>query len=253
MHNIPNYILNELIKLKSNKLSESEARSLENQIKVKTDVVESLNSLIRIRILILLWAYKEQSVNDLCQKLGKSWPTVNKHLKAMKQAGLLDLRKVKSPGPKDKKLFSAKPDVIKYTRLGFEFLNLDPKEVMEILFEDIKSDEKTLEIIQKIFEDLIPYHEELLRKLTELEPTNENLEMFYKTRHVNYYVEVLDEEEFEYYFEKYREFLEEIEEYKDKRREELGDEKKERPYAAFHAILPLKKIQEARFKRFWNK
>jgi DNA-binding transcriptional ArsR family regulator len=238
--------------LNSDTLSEKEAKKLKSQIKTKTDVVESLNSLIRIRILILLWAYKEQSVNDLCEKLGKSWPTVNKHLNILKDAGLLDLRKVKSPGPKDKKLFSAKPEIIKFTRLGFDFLNLDPEEVMDILIEDIKSDEKTLEIIKKIFEDLIPYHEELLRKLTELDLTNEELEDFYKTKHVNYYVEVLDETEFEYYFERYREFLKDIAEFKEKRREKLGDEKKEKPYAAFHILLPLKEIQDARFKRFWN-
>jgi len=242
-----------MVESKSDTLSKSKIETLMRNIKQKTEVVEALNSLIRIRILILLWAYKEQSVNDLCEKLGKSWPTVNKHLEILENAGLLDLREVKSPGPRDKKLFSARKDLLKYTRLGFEFLKLDPKDVLEILLEDVKSDETTLELIQKIFDDLIPYHEELIRKLKEIELTQENLKEFYERSHVNYYVETLDEEEFDYYFERYKEFLADMEEYKEKRKRENGAKKTEKPYAAFHIILPLKKIQEARFKRFWNK
>lgn len=242
-----------MVESESEKLSNAKIEKMKKNIEEKTQVVEALNSLIRIRILILLWAYKEQSVNDLCEKLGKSWPTVNKHLKILRNAGLLDLRKVKSPGPKNKKLFSARPDLIKYTRLGFEFLKMDPEEVLDILLEDVKSDEKTLELIQKIFDDVIPYHEELVRKLKVIKPTQEKLSKFYERSHVNYYVEILDEEEFDYYFERYKEFLEDMEEYKEKRRSELGPEKREKPYAALHVILPLKKIQEARFKRFWNK
>lgn len=242
-----------MVESKSDTLSKSKTETLMRTIKQKTKVVEALNSLIRIRILILLWAYKEQSVNDLCEKLGKSWPTVNKHLTILEDAGLLDLREVKSPGPRDKKLFSTRADLLKYTRLGFEFLKLDPKDVLEILLEDVNSDGTTLKLIQKIFDDVIPYHEELVRKLKEIELDKEKLEEFYERSHVNYYVETLDEEEFDYYFERYKEFLADMEKYKEKRRKERGQEKTEKPYAAFHIILPLKKIQEARFKRFWNK
>jgi len=242
-----------MVDSKSNLLNESKKDRLKENIKQKTDVVNALNSLIRIRILILLWAYKEQSVNDLCDKLGKSWPTVNKHLEILENEGLLDLREVKSPGPRDKKLYSANPDLIKYTRLGFEFLDLDPKDVVEILLEDVKSDGITLEIIQRIFDDLIPYHQELERKLKETELTNEALKNFYERSHVNYYVEILDEEEFDYYFQRYKEFLDDMEKYKAKRKKQMGKEINKKPYAAFHVILPLKKVQEARFKRYWNK
>ncbi|MBD3214393.1 MAG: winged helix-turn-helix transcriptional regulator [Candidatus Lokiarchaeota archaeon] len=242
-----------MVESDSGPLSKSNVEKLMENIKEKTEVVKTLNSLIRIRILILLWAYKEQSINELCEKLGKSWPTVNKHLNIMQKKGLLELREVKSPGPQDKKLFSAREDLIKYTRLGFEFLEeLDPDRILKILLQDVISDEKTLELIQKIFDDLIPYHEELVRKLKDIEPTRDNLKDFYKRAHVNYYVETLDEEEFEYYHKRYKEFLEDMEQYKKKRKSESGAERKEKPYAALHLILPLKKIQEARFKRFWN-
>ena len=239
-------------KIEDNDLSQKYIEQLKTQLKIQAEVVDALNKTIRIRILLLLWAYKEQSVNDLCKKLGKSWPTTTKHLEVLEEAGLLDTREEKSRGPKNKKIYSVKPNIIQSTRLGFDFLKLPPEDIVEILSNDLKSDAKTLEIIKKIFDDLTPYHEELERILREITPNRENLEEFYLKKHVNYYVELLDEEEFEFYFEKYREFLDNLEKFRNKRRDQRKSTLIEKPYALLNIILPIKEIQEARFKRFWK-
>ncbi|MBD3255107.1 MAG: helix-turn-helix domain-containing protein [Candidatus Lokiarchaeota archaeon] len=234
-------------------LSQKEIDQLKEQLRIQTQIVEALNKMIRIRILILLWVYKEQSINDLCKKLGKSWPTVTKHLGKLEEAGLLNIREEKSPGPKNKKIYSVKPDIIQSTRLGFDFLKLPPEDVAGILKDDLKSDLKTLEIIKKIFDDLNPYHQELHRKLDSLELTKENLEEFYLKKHVNYYIETLDEEEFEFYFKKYMEFLQEFEEFRREKNKDKTSQLSERPYIMLQIIFPMREIQEARFDGFWDK
>lgn len=239
-------------KIEANDLSQKAIEQLKTQLKIQAEVVDALNKTIRIRILLLLWAYKEQSVNDLCKKLGKSWPTVTKHLEVLEKAGLLDTREEKSRGPKNKKIYSVKPNIIQSTRLGFDFLKLPPEDIVEILSNDLKSDAKTLEIIKKIFDDLTPYHKELERILREITPNRENLEEFYLKKHVNYYIELLDEEEYEFYFEKNQEFLENLEAFRNKRRDQRKSAQTEKPYAVLNIILPIKEIQEARFKRFWK-
>ncbi|MHA1254081.1 MAG: ArsR/SmtB family transcription factor [Promethearchaeota archaeon] len=236
----------------NSELNQKKIEQMKEQLKNQEEIVEIINHTTRIRILLLLWAYKEQSVNDLCKKLGKSWPTVSKHLEILEVAGLLSIREEKSRGPKNKRIYSVIPDLIQYTRLGFDFLKLPPEDILDILSHDIKSDAKTLEIIKKIFDDLPSYHEELERILREMTPTKENLEEFYLKKHVNYYVETLDEEEFEFYFEKYKEFLENLESFRKKKRAQRKSAQIEKPYVVLNIILPIREIQEARFKRFWK-
>lgn len=241
-----------MTKIERNELSQNEIEQLKAQIKRQNTIVDSINKLIKIRILILLWAYKEQSVNDLCKKLGKSWPTITKHLHSLEKAGLLNIREEKSRGPKNKKIYSVKPGLIKSTRLEFDFLKLPPEDIVEILSQDLKSDAKTLEIIKKIFADLLPYHGELERQLREMVPTREKLEDFYLKKHVNFYVELLDEEEFEFYFKKFTEFLNDLEAFRSEKKKQKKSDQTEKPYAMFHIIFPIREIQEARFRRFWN-
>jgi predicted transcriptional regulator len=237
-------------------LTQSEKQNpeqIKKNLKIQEKVTATINKMIRIRILILLWAYGKQSINDLCEKLDKSWPTINKHLGILHEAGVLEVEEVKSRGPKNKKLYSTIPDLIKSTRLGYEFLKLPPKDIKEILARDIKSDVKTLEIIKKVFNDLTPYHEELERNLREIKPERKTLKEFYKKKHINYYVETLDDEEFsDFYYEKYNKFLEELEEFRNKKKSKKDSSDTEKPYIALHIILPIKEMQEARFKGFWN-
>ncbi|TXT60714.1 MAG: hypothetical protein BAJALOKI2v1_80006 [Promethearchaeota archaeon] len=226
---------------------------IKKRLKNQEKVVDSINKMTRIRILILLWAYGEQSINDLCEKLDKSWPTINKHLGILEESEILDVREVKSRGPKNKKLYSVKPELIPKTRLGFDFLNLPPEDVKEILLRDIKADVKTLEIIKKVFNDLPDYHAELVRNLKAMDTERDILKNFYLKKHVNYYVETLSDKEFsDYYFERFTEFMDDLEDYRKKHKIDEDLNSSEKPYIAFHIILPIKKIQEARFRSFWN-
>jgi len=241
-----------MVKTEQNELNDIDIQQLKTRIKTVSTVIEALNKTIRIRILLLLWAYKEQSINDLCEKLGKSWPTVTKHVDILEKSGILKVREERSRGPKNKKIYSVIPDLLQSTRLGYDFLKLPPEDVVEILSQDLKSDAKTLEIIKKIFDDLTPYHEEIDRNLREMIPERKKLEEFYKKKHINYYVEVLDEEEFEFYSSRYKQFLEELEAFRMERKKKNKKVQTEKPYAVLDILLPIKEIQEARFKRFWK-
>ncbi len=241
-----------MVKTEQNELNDIDIQQLKTRIKTVSTVIEALNKTIRIRILLLFWAYKEQSINDLCEKLGKSWPTVTKHVDILEKSGILKVREERSRGPKNKKIYSVVPDLLHSTRLGYDFLKLPPEDVVEILSQDLKSDAKTLDIIKKIFDDLTPYHEEIERNLKEMIPDRKNLEDFYKKKHINYYVEVLDEEEFEFYSSRYKQFLEELEAFRMERKKKNKKVQTEKPYVVLDILLPIKEIQEARFKRFWK-
>ncbi|TFG14942.1 MAG: transcriptional regulator [Promethearchaeota archaeon] len=241
-----------MVKSQENELNNIDVDQLKAQMKGISTVIQALNKTIRIRILLLLWAYKEQSINELCEKLGKSWPTVTKHIDILEKSGILEVREEKSRGPKNKKIYSVIPDLLQSTRFGYDFLKLPPEDVVEILSQDLKSDAKTLEIIKKIFDDLTPYHEEIGRNLREMTPNRKNLEEFYKKKHVTYYVEVLDEEEFEFYSNRYDQFLEELEAFRIERKKKDKKKRTEKPYVVLDIRLPIKEIQEARFKRFWK-
>ena len=241
-----------MAKTEKYELSQEKIDQLKSRIKNQVEVMDAINNATKVRILLLLWIYKEQSVNDLCEKLGKSWPTVKGHLKDLKDAGLLNTREERSRGPKNKKIYSVIPNLLAYTRLEFDFLKLPPQDIVDILSHDLKSDAKTLEIIKKIFEDLPPYYNELDRKLKELPPTGANMKDFYLRKHVNYYVELLDEEEFEFYFEKYQEILRDLEIFRSERKKPKKPAQTDKHYAVLDIILPIKEIQEARFKRFWK-
>ncbi len=241
-----------MVKIENEELSQEKIDHLKDRIKNQVEVIDAINNITRIRILLLLWIYKEQSAKDLCEKLGKSWPTVTKHLGVLEESGLLKVREVKSRGQFNKKIYSVIPNLLAYTRLGFDFLKLPPEDIVEILSHDLRSDAKTIEIIKKIFEDLPPYYDELDRKLFELSPTRKNMDDFYFKKHINYYVELLDEEEFEFYFEKYQGMLKELETFRSERKKPKKSIQTDKIYTVLDIILPIKEIQEARFKRFWK-
>lgn len=241
-----------MVKTENNELSQEKIDQLKARIKNQVEVMDAINNTTKIRILLLLWIYKEQSANDLCKKLGKSWPTVTKHLGVLEESGLLNVREVKSRGQFNKKIYSVIPNLLASTRLGFDFLKLPPNDIVDLLSHDLKSDAKTLEIIKKIFEDFPPYYDELERKLKEVHPTRENLKDFYLRKHVNYYVELLDEEEFEFYFEKYQQILKDLETFRSERKKPKKSVQTDKHYTVLDIILPIKEIQEARFKRFWK-
>ena len=113
-----------------NELSASEIKKLKADLKNRSDTIDAINNTTKIRILLLLWIYKEQSIKALCTKLGKSRPTVTGHLEGLEEAGLLDKREEKSRGKYNRKIYSVIPDIIKYTRLGFDFLKLPPKDIV---------------------------------------------------------------------------------------------------------------------------
>ena len=111
-----------------------------------------------------------------------------------------------------------------------------------------------MRIIIKVLEDMLPYYRDLTIILKEMDnPGISDLEEFYNKKHVNYYVDVLDNDEFDYYFEQYKKFLENLEEYRRNNRSKGVDGKAPKPHAAVHMILPIKRIQEAQYDRLWKK
>ncbi len=227
---------------------------LRDNLQKRLDLAESLQKFTRTRILMLLWAYKELSVKDLCDKLGKSWPTVNRHLEDLNDAGVLDVREEKSPGPKNKKLYSMKPNILMYTRIAFRDIEgLSTEDTKKLFMKGFISDGKTMEILKSVLEDITPYFN-VLQDMLNMEDikTHDALKKFMIENRVSYYIEALDEKEFEFYLKKYSELYNELVNFRKKRLEELKGEKIERPYLTCHMLLPIKKIQEARVQRIWQ-
>lgn len=235
------------------KSENSDIEDLREHLKKRLDLAESLHNFTRTRILMLLWAYKEQSVKDLCDKLGKSWPTVNRHLEVLDEAGVLDIRGIKSPGPKKKKLYSLKPNILMSTRITFkDTKQLSINDIKKLYVKGFESDGKTIDILKQVLDDITPYFEDLQGMInTEDINTHDALRDFMLKNRVSYYIEALDEVEFQFYLKKYSELYNELVEFRKKRLEELKGKKMERPYITAHMIVPVKKIQEARVQRFW--
>ena len=233
------------------RISDKDLIKFKEQLERASNMAETLQPYLRVRILLILWSYCEQSVDDLCKKLGKSWPTVTRHLNAMEEAGIMNIREVKARGPKNKKLYSLKPNLIAMTRGDDKFVRkIPPKDTLYFLNKWLQSDQKTFELMKNIFDDLIKYLGDLMRQLKEV-PSN-SLELFdhYYDNRVHYYIESLDQEEFEFYFNKYQELREELKIFRESRAQSKEKVKNERIHATFHGIAPIKKIQEARFNRF---
>ena len=237
--------------------TEKDINQLKQAIAGRMLLAEQMQEFTRTRILLLLWAYKEQSVKELCEKLGKSWPTVNRHLVTLEKAGILDTREEISPGPKNKKIYSLKPNILMKTRTSLkEFRNIPSKDLKELLIRGFQSDSKTINIVKKVFDDIINYFEDLQRKIKEIDPSDfdnfRDLGDFLLRRRVSYYIEALDDVEFEFYMNEYHKLYNKLVAFREKRLEETKGEKVSRPFLAFHSIIPIKKIQEARFNRFWD-
>ncbi len=242
-----------MAKKKSESLENNTIEDLFLSIEKRLNLAESLHNFTRVRILMLLWAYKEQSVKDLCDKLGKSWPTVNRNLTVLIEAGVIDVRGIDSPGPKKKKLYSLKPDILMRTRIMSRDVQDFPVEKVKNLYiKGFESDGKTIETVKNVMEDIIPYFQDLQTTLSS-EPleNHEDLQKFMIENRVSYYIEALDEEEFKIYLKKYSELYNEMVVFRKKRLEELKGEKVKKPHIVFHTIIPIKKIQEARIQRFW--
>ncbi|MHA1490540.1 MAG: ArsR family transcriptional regulator [Promethearchaeota archaeon] len=243
-----------MAKKKEDKLDQSVVERIKIGAKRQFEVVDAINKIIRVRILLLLWAYNEQSVNDLCVKLGKSWPTVTRHLNVLEKVGLLNVREEKSRGPKNKKIYSVIPEILSLTRFEENFLRkITPEDAIEIFSHDLTSDAKIIDIFKKIFDDIIPYYGELGRILREMQDVSvSQMEDFYLKKRVNYYVEILNDEEFEFYIKRYNELLKDFITFRSERAKQDKSVESEKPFATIHMVLPIKKIQEARFKRFWK-
>ncbi len=237
---------------KDKELSNSSSERADiNNMEFQLKVAETLNDLTKIRILLLLWASGELSINELCEKLGKTRPTVLKHLKELKKTGLLKVQRKE----KKMKMYSVIPNLLELTRLDLEHLkSLPSAQVKRILEKDLDSDKKTIQLIKKILDDCIPYYQDLKKYLKEAHKlTPDEIETFYKRKHINYYVEVLDEEEYQEYFKFYEELMEKMDDFREKRKMQGKPNNNKKPFASFHIILPIKEIQEARFNRMWKK
>ncbi len=204
-------------------------------------------------MVILLLIYKELSVNDLCKIMNKSWPTISGHLTALEEAGLLNVRKVKVRGPKDKKLYSVNTEILAELRIDYGKLrNVSSEEVIDILSRELKGDAWTMRFIKKLIDDLIPYFGAIEKKLNDTGYSDsEKLIEFYNEHKANHYIESLDEDEYAFYLQRYEKLHRELIEFRNKRVIEGKSIISSRPYGTLHVILPLKKIQEINYNLYW--
>lgn len=236
-----------------NESKEDDLSKVKQKVVSAIKIGKAIRKFIHARILLLLLVYKELSIMDLCKILDKSWPTINRHLKILEEAGIVEIRRVSGKGPKKKKIYSVKSDILEQTRLDYDELKELPfRDVKYILSRELRGDIWTMEFVQKLIDDLIPYLNAFEKQLRDIKfSSSETSVDFYCEYKASHYLEALDEEEYAFYLEKYKDLYKELSEFRKKKRKQEVPIKTARPYGVFHIIMPLKKIQESNYNLYW--
>jgi len=209
-------------------------------------ILEALQNITRLRMIIMLYIYNELSLGGLAKKIGISKSTASRHLKIMQRIGLIRCRTEKSRSPRAKQFFSATPEIIEMVRLSRSVLRtISPEKALEARLKDINVDALLFSVMNLILNEIISYYEKFEKKIREYRPSNhQKIEELFSTENTcRYYLWYFDEQQFEIFKERYKEFF-------NKLREELNDlENKrydtitlEKPFLVWYLLIPLKKV-----------
>ena len=245
-----NKVKSERDKIIREKRSKSDIQNIQfNDTQQIIKILESLSNSTRIWLMIILNVYKELGVGKLSKMLGISKTTALRHLKFLKEAGLIKIREEKIRGPKLKQYFSVIVtglDVIEKTRLSRSLLRtLSPEQSLKTHKVDLNLDILLFSIINKIINEMISYYKEIQKYINEFKPqdhkTIENI--FSSENYSRYYLWVFNEEQFNLFKKRYRTFFEEL-----RKDLKILESKKTysktaiKPFLVWHMLVPIKKI-----------
>lgn len=203
-----------------------------------------INSDLRLRLVLLLNCYEEQSIKQICRILKKSKVTITNHLKGLAEIGILRVREEALKGPLVRKYYSVDPFF--FSRMARvkckNFQSLTTHEKWDYLSQKANFERFELQFMQSLITQIIPYSKKLNLKILEYQEVNaEYSEAVYEEKKPRHYIYPLNEDEYKIYLEESALMIARL---RDKFAEIRGkkDYKTAKPYLAWHILIPLRKF-----------
>ncbi len=206
----------------------------------KFDMLKTLNSKSRLRILLFLFIYRKLSLTELSQRLGKTKNTVIYHIKRMVNYGIIHEEDEKIPNSiKPIKVYRLNPDFYKqiFTPFG-DLADLSNSEIMEY-------SKNVFQWNSLLFETMRGFLRELGDFYSENEPNLCNIEStvaFHENHQTPRDLIPLSQQGYHEYMKNYQEMMEKTVNFLEKESNAQGE--LIRPYLAFNVVLPIKTLVE---------
>ena len=206
----------------------------------KFDMLKTLNSKSRLRILLFLFIYRKLSLTELSQRLGKTKNTVIYHIKRMVNYGIIQEEDEKIPNSiKPIKVYRLNPDLYKqiFTPFG-DLADLSNNEIMEY-------SKNVFQWNSLLFETMRGFLKELSDFYSENEPNLHNIEStvaFHENHQTPRDLIPLSEQGYKEYMINYQVMMEKTVNFLEKESKCQGE--LIRPFLAFNVVLPIKTLVE---------
>jgi DNA-binding transcriptional ArsR family regulator len=223
--------------MKNHKISSSDQK--------KFEMLKTLNSKPRLRILLFLFIYRKLSLTELSERLGKTKNTVIYHIKRMVHYGIIHEEDEKIPNSiKPIKVYRLNSDLYKqiFTPFG-DLRDLSNNEIMEYSKNVFQWNILLFETIREFLRELGDFY-------TQNEPSLHDIEStlaFHKNHQTPRDLIPLSEQGYLEYVKNYKELIERTVNFLEKEAED--NEELIRPFLAFNIILPIKTLVDFRTKK----
>ncbi|TXT67462.1 MAG: hypothetical protein BAJALOKI1v1_90034 [Promethearchaeota archaeon] len=135
---------------------------IKNKLNQKIQVLKLLNTVTRLRIILVLMVYGKQSLAQLRDKTGKTKATITNHIKKFENLGIINTSRKDAKGSIDAKVYELIPGFIDLIKLNPEDINLLSEEEQKIVLKFfILRDKWMFEMMRNIFQLLTLYYSEL--------------------------------------------------------------------------------------------
>ena len=202
----------------------------------KFDMLKTLNSKPRLRILLFLFIYRRLSLTELSERLGKTKNTVIYHIKRMVTYGIIHEEDEKIPNSiKPIKVYHLNPDFYRqiFTPFG-DLADLSDNEIMEYSKNVFQWNILLFETIREFLRELGDFYSENEPNLHDIESTV----AFHKNHQTPRDLIPLSKQGYLEYMKNYKELMERTVNFLEKEEEE------EHEFLAFNVILPIKTLVE---------
>ncbi|MBD3213453.1 MAG: helix-turn-helix domain-containing protein [Candidatus Lokiarchaeota archaeon] len=234
----------------------SDTDGIKKQLTQKVEVMKLLNTVTRLRIILILLVYGKQSLAELEEKIGRTKATITHHIKKFEELGIIKTTRKNARGSIDAKVYQLIPEFLDLIQLSPEELNLiegdDQKDILQFL---LLRDKWMFEMIRNIFQLINLFYKDLEFDFVNLNVKDfEQVKKQYFENLVQYDILFLNKE----HKDEYNELLKSLKSKLSERREKENDDiTNDAPYLIFNSIIPLEDIlkydpETRKFIRFFR-
>ncbi|MBD3215946.1 MAG: ArsR family transcriptional regulator [Candidatus Lokiarchaeota archaeon] len=140
----------------------SKVANLINTLKTRSDILELIDSIPRLRIILLLIIYDKLSLTKLSNLLGRTKSTASHHLKKLDHLDILKISTKDSRGSIDAKVFELIEDFNPFETLNMEDVELLRDDLKDrILNLSLENNVKLLKVLKLLYEQIELYYHAL--------------------------------------------------------------------------------------------